>query len=474
MDKIAGAVRLLAPTVALILFLGLATSALADEAKPAATPGAAAPSAATPAATTAPAAKGSIKGTVTNNTKGGGSVAGLDVNLYVYQGQTQSGKQAIKAGQDGKFSFDGVDTGQEFTYLVHTQYQGADYASDPITFPSGSTDQTVDLEVFDATTSDESIKTSARHYLLEPQPDGLYVSEIAIISNSGDKTYVGSKDVHQGVKETLRFTLPQGAQNVEYGGGMMGTRVFQDNGDLVDTWPLYPGDSQRIFRYEIPVSNDAAAFISKLAVDTGKVNALIPDVGVGITVSNLPNKSNQDIQGEKYLLFSGDNVAAGTQLEFKLDHMSKAPAAPVQPAPGQATAGQAAPGQTAPGWQAMLPLFAGSGIIAVVAIASVVVMLVRRRRGGAKRASGADGDEESEAGGPPDGRDLSEAEMEADEEILDAQKRELVAAIARLDDDFEAQRIGAEEYGRLRAEKKRRLVEVVDRQKTLAASRGDQ
>ena len=81
MNKIAGTVRLLAPTVALIIFLGLATSALADEATPAATPGAAAPSAATPAATTAPAAKGSIKGTVTNNTKGGGSVAGLDVNL---------------------------------------------------------------------------------------------------------------------------------------------------------------------------------------------------------------------------------------------------------------------------------------------------------------------------------------------------------------------------------------------------------
>ena len=244
MNKMAGAVRLLAPVVALILFLGFATTALAQQAQPTPTPGAAAPSAATPGATpAATAAKGTIKGTVTNGTKGGGSVAGLDVNLYVYQGQNQSGKQTVKDGQDGTFSFGGLDTGQDFTYLVHTQYQGADYASDPVTFPAGSTNQTVELQLFDSTSSDENIKASARHYLLEPAPDGVYVSEIAIISNTGDKTYVGSKEVHQGVKETVSFALPQGAQDLEYGGGMMGTRVFQDNGTLVDTWPLYPGDS---------------------------------------------------------------------------------------------------------------------------------------------------------------------------------------------------------------------------------------
>ncbi len=465
MNKMAVAVRLLAPTAALILLLGLATSAMAQATTPAATPAAAAPSAATPAA--APAAtgvKGSITGTVTNSTKGGGSVAGIDVNLYVYQGQNQSNKLTTKAGPDGKFSFDGVDTGSDFTYLVHALYQGADYASDPVTFPSGSTQQTANLEVFDSTSSDENVKASARHYLLDPEPDGVYVSEIAIFSNSGDKTYVGSKEVHEGVSETVRFSLPQGAQNLEYGGGMMGTRVFQDNGDLVDTWPLYPGDSQRIFRYVIPVNGDTASFISKLTANTTKVNVLIPDNGVGITVSNLPHKSSQDIQEEKYLLFSGDNLAAGTQLEFKLDHMPKAQAS----------------GQQGAGAQGMLPLIAGIVVVVVLVIAGIVAVLVRRR-GGARKAGrpavetgAAEGTTEAAADQPRKAKGLSEAEREAEEEILDAQKRELVAAIARLDDDFEAQRIGAEEYGRLRAEKKRRLVQVVDRQKTLTSAGSDQ
>ena len=460
MNKQAGAVRWFAPMVSLILFLALTTSALAQQAAP--TPAAPTPNAAAPAAT--PGVKGTINGTVTNGTKGGGSVAGLDIDLYIYQGQNQAGKLTTKSDKDGKYSFSGVATGPDYTYLVHTLYQGADYASDPVTFPTGSTDQTANLQLFDSTTSDSNITMSARHYLLDPEPSGLYVSEIAIISNSGDKTYIGSKDVHQGLKETVRFSLPQGAQNVEYGGGLLGSRVFQDNGDLVDTWPLYPGDSQRIFRYQIPVNNGTATFSSKLSTNIGKVNVLIPDIGVGVSVSNLPNKSTQSIQDENYLLFSGDNLKAGTQLDFKLDHLSVAQAA--------ASAGQATPGQPAQGQQGLLPLIAGSGVVILVLIAALVVMLVRSRRAATgKPVSPTSGDEGDE---PRQASDLTEAEREAEDEILEEEKRGLVAAIARLDDDFESKKLSAEEYGQLRAEKKRQLVEVVERQKNLASARGDQ
>ena len=449
-----GATRLLAPIASLILFFAMAGGVAAQQAQPGSA-GSSPAGTATPAATTG--GNGTIKGNVTNLTKGGGSVAGLDLNLYIYKGQDQSGKKTAKAGPDGKFSFDGLDTGSDFTYLVHAQYQGADYATDPIVFPAGSTEQSTELEVFDSTSSDENIKVAATHYLLDVEPGSVYVSEIVIVTNSGDKTYVGSKEVHQGIKETLRFSIPQGAQQVEYGGGMLGARVFQDNGDLVDTFPLYPGDSQRIFRYVIPFSGDTASFVSKLTATTGKVNVLIPDTGVGITVSNLPNKSNQQIQDQRYILLSGDNLAAGTSLEFKLDHLPK----------GGSTGGALT--------QGMLPALAGGGVVLVVLIASVTIFFVRRRRGPSRApATRGQGTAESGAHGAALGQaevssTLSISDIEAEEEILDAQKRELIAAIARLDDDYEAQRIGSEEYSRERAEKKRRLVQIVERQKGLAA-----
>lgn len=414
---------------ALLLFLGLATAAFAAE-----------------------AGKGTIKGSLVNLTAGGGSVAGLDVNLLVYQGQNQSGKQTTKAGQDGKFSFEGLETNEDFTYLIHVQYQGVDYAGEPMTFPADTTELTAEVEVFDATSAENTVKSAAKHYLLEPDPTGVTVSEIVIISNPTDKTYVGSKEIHPGIKETLRFTLPEGAEDVEYGGGMMGSRVFPVDGGLVDSWPVYPGDSQHIFRYRIPAKGDAVSFATKITLPTEKVNALLPDIGVGISVSNLPNKSNPTIQGEKFVLFSGDQLAADTELQFRLDRLPKAQ--------GAASDG-------------VLPLITGIGILLIVVLGFVAFVLIRRRRGRPARAMApAPEDEESET------VEMEAAEPEIDtteeEENLEAEKKELVAAIARLDDEFEAGKVGSEEYGRLRAEKKRRLVEVVDRQKSLVAARGDQ
>jgi hypothetical protein len=453
---------LAAMAVVLALLFAFSMPALADEAPASATPDAAA--AATPAAS---GVKGTISGTVQNLTAGGSSVAGTDVNLLIYKGQDQSDKQTTKAGQDGKFSFQGLETGTDYTYLLHVPFQGADYAAEPINFPKDSTTQESDVQVFDPTTDDKVVSSPARHYLLEPDQDGIIVSEILIVTNNSDKTYVGSKEVQPGLKETVRFFVPDGAQDVQYGGGMMEGRVFPVDGGMVDTWPVYPGDSQRVLQFRIPAKGDAASFTTKLPMDTEKVNVLTPDAGMGVSVTNVPNKSNPEIQGEKYLLFSGDKIAGGTEIQIKVDHISKA-----------AAASGAAGGASAPQETQTLPLVAG-GVIVVLAIVAAALIVRRRRSRPARayrgtRASGSAGiDTAADADADETGEPEESADEREDRE-LDGEKRQLMAVIAQLDDSYENQKIGSEEYSRLRAEKKARLIEVIDRQKALAAARGDQ
>ena len=55
-----------------------------------------------------------------------------------------------------------------------------------------------------------------------------------------------------------------------------------------------------------------------------------------------------------------------------------------------------------------------------------------------------------------------------------AERKDLVAAIASLDDSYEQGRIGSEEYGMLRAQQKARLMEIVAKQRELADTRGDE
>lgn len=469
--KSAGA--LAAFTAALALLFAFAMPVLADDPPAAATPSAANPAEVTPAATPAASgAKGTISGAVTNLTAGGSSVAGSDVNLLIYTGQDQSDKQTAKAEPDGKFSFQGLETGQDYTYLLHVAFQGADYAAQPINFAQDSTAESSDVQVFDPTSDDKVISSPARHYLLEPDPDGVTVSEILIVTNSGDKTYVGSTEVQQGFKETLRFFLPDGAQNVEYGNGVADSHVFPVDGALVDTWPIYPGNSQRILRYKIPAKGDSVTFSTKVIMTTDKVNVLAPDSGASLSVTNVPNKSNPDIQGEKFLLFSGDKVTAGTEIQITMDNLSKVTAAAVGGAAPAAGAGGASPAAAATGAAPAsdpqaLPMIAG-GVIVVLAVGGAAFM-VRRRRSQPASAYGASAGAAADEGiDEPEETDNGQEARE-----LEMEKRELVAAIAQLDDSFENKRVGPEEYGRLRSEKKSRLVEIVERQKALAASRGD-
>lgn len=428
---------------------------------------------------------GTIKGSLVNKTASGGSVANQDVMLGAYQGANDAGKKTAKTDQDGKFVFDGLATGADYTYQISVTYQGASYYSDPINFSGAvpstpgatqptpqpttqpTTEQTVQLQVYDATPDQSVLKTTAHHYLLEPDKTGVTVSEIVIINNSSDKSFTGQAS-HAGTNATLRFTLPDGAQNFEPVDGLFPSGVLQVTGGFVDTMPVYPGTSQRVWRYDFPAKADSVAFTAKLDMAADKLSVLVPDDGAKVSISNLTGPTSQDIQGQKYILFSGQNVASGTELQFKVDGLSqvKPPAPPDQTgAAGTGTpAAAGGAGSAASGTSVVSPPIAGGVVALVIVFVAVAVVLNRRRNTQRRRAVEmlVSEDIDGLAGGI-DGTD-----------DLEAERRQLVAAIARLDDLFEQDKIGSEEYGRIRTEKKRRLIEVVKMQQTPIGARGEQ
>lgn len=443
--RIFGMRALLIVVTAALLSLVLATSALAAD------PG-----------------KGTIKGTLTNKTASGGSVANVDVTLGTYQGSNDAGKKTVKTDKDGKFVFDGLETAADYTYQVTATYQGAPYYSDPVNFsgavpgqpgaatpqpqPQATTEQTVQVMVFDATNDQSVLKSTAHHYLIEPDKTGVTVSEIVIISNTSDKSFTGVKESHAGTNSVLRFTLPEGAQNFEPVDGLFPTRVLQIEGGFVDTTPVYPGMSQRVWRYSFPANADAVSFTSKLTMASDKVSVLARDNGAKVSVAGLTGPNNQDIQGDKYLLFSGQNIPTGTDLQFKVEGLSQVKS----PAPAAAAASAAAPATSQ-----VSPLFAGAAVGIVLAVIAAVVLISRRQKTARRRAV----------------EELVDEEASEDDELasgdLEAERRQLIATIARLDDLFEQDKIGSEEYGRIRTDKKRRLIEVVKLQKTAVVAGED-
>ena len=440
----------------------------------------------TPAQPVAPTAvpftatgNGTINGSLVNKTANGSSVTSQTVTLAAYQGSNEAGTKTIKTDQSGKFVFDGLATGADYTYQISTTFQGAPYYSDPINFSGAiptapgaaqptpqpttqpTTQQTAELDVYDSTSDQSVLKTTAHHYLLEPDKTGVTVSEIVIINNSSDKSYIGQPS-HAGANSTLKFTLPDGAQNFQPVDGLFPSRILQVAGGFVDTMPVYPGQSQRVWRYDFPANNDAVNFTAKLDMAADQISVLVPDDGAKVSISNLTGPTNQDIQGDKYLVFSGKSIAAGTALDFKVSGLSQ-----VVPPPQPTSSSGAGTGTTAAspsGISVVSPLVAGGVVVVVIVLVAAAVLLTRRRNAQRRRAV--------EMLVSEDANELVDNLDGADD--LEPERRQLVATIARLDDLFEQEKIGSEEYGRIRTEKKRRLIEVVKMQQTPVGAKEEQ
>ena len=391
---------------------------------------------------------GTINGTLVNKTAGGASVAGLEVSLAGYKGTEEAVKKTAKAGPDGKFRFEALETAAGYQYQLTVTFQDAAYYSDPVTFGAAgdtSTDKTVEMPVLDATTDASVLKTAAHHYVIDPDTTGVAVTEMVIVTNSSDKAYIGSSEAHAGAKATLRFTLPQGATDFQPVDGLFPGKTLQIDGGFVDTLPVFPGMAQKVWEYRIPATGDAVSTSVKLSMAADKLSVLVPDSGAKVAISGLSAPVNQDFQGQKFLVYSGQNMAAGTEIQFKVEQLSNVK-------PQAAPAAVAAPAQSS----ASPGLIFGGIAIVLVAIGGAAVVLSRRKRLGSGALAGFETDAKSARSGDPID--------------LEAERRELVAAIARLDDLFEQDKVSSEEYGRLRTEKKRRLVEIVRMQKSGAAT----
>ncbi len=376
------------------------------------------------------ASTGTLKGKVVNATANGSSVAEVEVTMTAYFGETERNKSTAKTDTEGNFQFTGLDTSSNYAYEVTTTYQKADYSAPRVSFSNSDDQKEVTLKVYDATGDEKVVKATAKHYVLNVGKGGIEVNEILVLNNASDKSYIGSREVGSDQRETSRYLPPSGAQNVNYGDGLMSCCVVKDGAGFVDTMAIQPGQDQKTYTYKLPYEGTSLAFSSTLQQNVDKVQLLVPQ-GVRADVSGLANHGSQVVQGTSYQLFSGDNLQAGTTFEVNL---------------------QGLPQGGIPGGAAAL-IGISFGILAALV---AVFFLLRRRSEPAPLPAYSHSNV-----APPTPKRGARAAVSAaalNPTMLELEKQDLLSAMANLDDWFEAGRINRKEYERLRAEKKERLV----------------
>ncbi len=360
----------------------------------------------TPAAA---AEEGVIQGQVINMTPGGGLVAELTVTLYTYLNNAEVATTSTTTNSEGMFEFSDLETESNYSYQVELIYQEAEYYSDMIQFGEGETSESIELDVYDATTSDEAISAHAWYMMIYVERGGFSVLEDFILANRGDRTYIGSEV--DGERETLTFSLPQGFSDAELSMGLMACCAMVTEAGIVDSMPFEPGMKEIVFNYRVGYTPPTYTFsrIVDYPVDTFLLFVEDP-AGIQVTSEQLTSEGSAVAEDGTILLqFSGQALDRDTILNIRISGLPMA------------------------GYQEAFK-WAGFGLMGLAFSFFLGYAMLRRKP----------------------------QAVTIDQRASQSEVSELLLEIAELDDDFEAGRITEEEYGRLRSQKKAQLI-VMDR-----------
>jgi hypothetical protein len=294
-------------------------------------------------------AQGVIEGTVVaGTTETNGAVSDLETTLVIWKhGPTdassdssesvESAGSAAAAGtterrttltdSTGAFRFEGLATGNDYLYTVSVNYAGVDYWSDSVQVQSDSPLAALQLPVYETTTDASAVKVVLDHLAVQVNKDGQTIEVLNYVKlhNGSDRTLVA-----EGVNTTtthpaaLRLPLPEGATNIAPVDGFSQENLSLTDDGLADSTPFPPGDREVVVSYDLPYSEASYLLERAVMYPTDKLAVLMPLGDVQIDSAQLPNRNETEMEGNKFLVMTGESLTPATPVQLTLSGLPKA------------------------------------------------------------------------------------------------------------------------------------------------------
>lgn len=370
---------------------------------------------------------GILEGQVVNGTAGGPDIgAGIPVMLLVLQGDTKLDALETSTGADGSFRFEGLDTDASLEYWPEVVYLEVPYSgAEPYRFDGGETTLVTTITVYETTDDDSTIGLDSVHLIAESFGEMLRVSEIHLVGNSGDRTYIG-RAAESGQSTTVSILLPENAVGVAFEQDTSGERFVEAEAGVLDTEPVPPGQETSLvfFSYHLPVTGETIPLERRFAYPVSTLSALVAQPDLTLRSDQLEARGPESFQGRQYEFYVSQDLASGAPLVMELVPQTDVTSAQSTESTS-AEGAESLPDVAAGGNQGFLRWF-GLGLVGLAVIGAVVYSLASRQP----------------ASGPASAPDLA----------ADPKAQKLLAELADLEDAFEAGQVDEAAYERRRAE----------------------
>jgi hypothetical protein len=264
-----------------------------------------------------------ITGEITNGTQGGELPAGLPVTLHVYSGGALSNTFVSEADSEGGFSFELAELAEGDQLVAATSYLNISYTSSNYTYQPGQELPALLIAVYETTEDSSHVVISQMTMMLNASEGQLRVGEYYLLSNFGDRTWVGAFDEALGMNTTTQISLTPEAESLWFSGGDLGGR-FQDVADgVVDMAPVIPGapSAEVFFSYAVPYPG-TFDFTKTLNLPVDSVGFLLAEEsGIIVEGDGIEFDETVDTDTEAALSYIAPGFGAEQTLTFSVsDH----------------------------------------------------------------------------------------------------------------------------------------------------------
>lgn len=320
----------------------------------------------TPAATEDPflsAPRGSISGSVTNETAASTVPANITVNLLIRSAEGAVQQLQTQTDAANNFNFSDVPLVEGYAYTAVVIYREYLFSSQTVFHNTAQPVQTLLVTIFELTEDRGVLSILSTVLTIRGRDETVEVQQVIRFRNASDRVYTTTNDLGDGRRASVVVPLPPGAQVISFDNAER-YAYSQSTFTLVDTAPVYPGDEHYVIVvYILPYDGTAALLEQRVDYSfAGDARILLDPSTLNVTSAQVTAIGEQTV-GESVFKGYGGNVALqpGEALAFELS--------------GATTSVQTAAGTAGLN---ILPIL--TVVIAGMLIGIGVLMILRRRK----------------------------------------------------------------------------------------------
>ena len=265
--------------------------------------------------------RGSISGIIQHTGEG---VPGHRIMLIRL---TQSGEVHRTPGQTdtaGQFTFENLDTGEEFEYFVGIRYAGQLYKSTPIRLASGQhrTGVVVEASLSTEPTAAEAMRNPpllvANHLVvLVLRDQHLEVREVIRLINNQPELSPSPETQSRPGQDLLHLPLPQGYYNFVGIQGLIPDHVRLLTSGLQYTAPLGVGEHRLVYTYSLPLHSEVITVLTERTLPTTVLDILVEEERL-VASSDLQPMERVSIKPHTFWHFRGTNLPIHARSWFQV------------------------------------------------------------------------------------------------------------------------------------------------------------